>query len=202
MDDESTPSSEDGASDEAIAERLRALDQRAWGELYDLHHIRIWRYVYAHTGDRDAADDLAAQVFAEALASIHRYRYAGRPILAWLYRIARNLAAERARQRRREAPRSQAEPHGGSLDERLDSIELANALERLTGTQREVVVLRFFAGYSTREIAAALDKGEAAVYSLEVRALAALRRLLCDNERTLTIPRDKNDPLNDIDTAI
>lgn len=187
--------------DEALVERLRAFDQLAWGQLYDLHHMRIWRYAYARTADRDDADDLAAQVFAEAVASIHRYRYTGRPLLAWLYRIARNLTAERARRRRRELPRSSAEPQGGSLEERLDSIELARALEALTESQREVVAMRFFAGYTTREIAAAMDKGEAAIYSLEVRALASLRRFLGEKEADSPVPPDKNGPPEDIDTA-
>ncbi len=195
------PAPEDDVEDEALVERLRAFDQRAWGELYELHHTRIWRYVYARTGDRDDADDLAAQVFTEAVASIHRYRYTGRPLLAWLYRIARNLGAERARRRRRELPRSSAEPRSGSLEERLDRMELVRALESLTEAQREVVALRFFAGYSTREIAAAMDKREAAIYSLEVRALASLRRILGENEPNLPLRPDKNDPLEDIDRA-
>ena len=196
------PVPEDDVGDEALVEGLRAFDQAAWGELYDLHHTRIWRYVYARTADRDDADDLAAQVFAEAVASIHRYRYTGRPLLAWLYRVARNLTAERARRRRRELPRSSAEPRGGSLEERLDSMELARALEGLTDSQREVVALRFFAGYSTREIAAAMGKREAAIYSLEVRALASLRRFLGEKEANFPVPPDKNGPSEDIDTAI
>lgn len=197
----------DTARDEArnaalVVERLRALDQQTWGELYDLHYTRIWRYVHARTGDRDDADDLAANVFAEAVASIHRYRYTGRPLLAWLYRIARNLTAERARRRRREPPRASAEPQGGALEERLDSMELARALEELTESQREVVALRFFAGYSTREIAAAMDKREPAIYSLEVRALASLRRILGEKQPDSAIQPDKNDPPEDIDRAI
>jgi RNA polymerase sigma-70 factor, ECF subfamily len=196
------PASKDDGNDEALVARLRAFDQLAWGEVYDLHHTRIWRYAYARTGDRDEADDLAAQVFAEAVASIHRYRYAGRPLLAWLYRIARNLTAERARRRRREPQRSSAEPAGGSLEERLDTMELARALEALTDSQREVVTLRFFAGYTTREIAAAIGKREPAIYSLEVRALASLRRFLGEIESNVSVLADKNGPAGDIDRAI
>jgi RNA polymerase sigma-70 factor (ECF subfamily) len=188
--------------DAATVERLRAFNQEAWAALYDRHHTRIWRYAYARTGDRDEADDLAAHVFAEAVASIGRYRYRGRPFLAWLYGIARNLTAERARRRHREPPRTAAEPHGGSLEERLDSMELARALEGLTESQREVVVLRFFAGYSTREIAAAMDKREAAIYSLEVRALDSLRRILGEHTPKIANEPDEFVASTDIDTSI
>jgi len=183
----------------AFVDRLRALDQLAWAEVYDQHHLRIYRYAYGRTGSREVAEDVAAQTFTEALASIGRYQYRGRPILAWLYRIARNVAAKQARQpREREIPEGYVEPSGGSPEEGLDAIVLADALRRLTAEQREVVALRFFAGYSTREIAQAMGKREAAVYSLEVRAIAALRRLL-GNVTDLPPRADKNSPLPGID---
>jgi len=183
----------------SLADRLRALDSAAWAELYDHHHAQIWRYALARTGSRDTADDVAAQVFAEALSSIQRYRYKGRPILAWLYAIARNLASKHVRRARRDAPGVQVEPSGGALEDRLDSMVLAEALGRLTSEQREVVALRFFSGYSTREIAAAMGKREAAVYSLEVRAIGALRRQLEKEERDFSEEADKNGPLSGID---
>ena len=161
-----------------LAERLRTLDETAWGELYDQHHAGIWRYAYVRTGSRDMADDIAAQVFAEALNSISRYRYTGKPILAWLYTIARNHLGKHFREAKRRGELRPAEPAGASLDRRLDSIVLAEALRRLTSDQREVIALRFFGGYSTREIAAAVGKRETAIYSIQVRAVAALRRHL------------------------
>jgi len=168
-------SADDGAP---FTARLRALDQRAWGALYDRYHTLIWRYAYARTADRDAADDVAASVFAEALGAISRYRYTGKPLLAWLYGIARNLVGKRRREAARLVPIPPAAPADEPLDRVLDAAVLAQALRRLTVDQRDVLVLRFFSGCSTREIAAALGKSESAVYSLEVRALAALRRCL------------------------
>lgn len=178
----------------ALAARLRALDQDAWAELYDRHHMQIWRYSHVRTGSREAADDLAAQVFAEALSSIHRYRDQGRPILAWLYAIARNLVSKHRRSSAREANDGYVEPTGGALEDRIDSMMLAGALECLTSEQREVVALRFYAGYSTREIAAAMGKREAAVYSLEVRAIGALRRQLAQDGLAFPAEADKNGP--------
>jgi len=62
------------------------------------------------------------------------------------------------------------------IPERL--IELRSALDRLTDRQRLVVVLRYFADLSDREIARTLDVRPATVRSLAHRALAALRREL------------------------
>ncbi len=193
------PDDGDEAAPAAFVERLRSLDQGAWAELYDRHHAQIWRYAYGRTGNRDAADDVAAQTFTEALSAIRRYRWEGRPMLAWLYRIARNLAAKQARAERRAAREVDVEPSGGSPDDRVDAIVLAGALQRLTADQREVVSLRFYAGYSTREIALALGKREAAVYSLEVRAIAALRRQLGQELEKSSLQADEHRPRSGID---
>lgn len=162
----------------ALAERLRALDDGAWSQLFDDHRAKIWRYSLARTGSRDDADDVTSQVFLEALNSIHRYRYSGKPIIAWLYRIARNHASKLVRQRKRQDALPNADELPGAADAGLDALALSEALRCLTSIQGEVIALRFFAGYSTREIAKALHKSESAVYSLEVRAIGALRRQL------------------------
>jgi len=48
----------------------------------------------------------------------------------------------------------------------------------LTDTQREVVRLRYFAGLSASEAGQVIGRPETAVYALQARALAALRRQL------------------------
>ena len=162
----------------AFSEKLRRLDQAAWSTLFDENRPKLWRYIYARTGNRDVADDIASQVFVEALESIHRYRYRGKPILAWLYRIARNQTGKVFRKAKREVGAISREPIEETADTTIDSLILADALRALTSEQAEVVTLRFFAGYSTQEIAAVLGKSTAAIYSLEVRGIASLRRQL------------------------
>lgn len=186
-------------SDRGFVDRLRALEHAAWAELYDRNHLQIWRYALARTGDRDAADDIGAQTFTEALASIRRYRYTGRPILAWLYRIARNLVGKRRRRLVHVAHESGDHPVAGSPDDVLNAIALAEAVGRLTADQREVVARRFVASYSTREIAVMMGRREPAVYSLEARAIAALRRYLLEDSPKSPDPADENRPVTGID---
>ena len=78
------------------------------------------------------------------------------------------------------APEAPVEP----MPTRLDAIVIADALASLTRDQADVVVLRFYSGYSTREIASAMGKSESAVYSLEIRAIASLRRHLEDRQQS------------------
>lgn len=162
-----------------LLERLKAHDSDAWAELYNGHYTSIWRYVVGRTGSREIADDVAAQVFLEALQSIGRFRLEGKPIVAWLYTIARNHAAKSVRARRREIQGPLPEVPGEGIEAALvDSLALAQALGQLTKDQRDIVALRHYAGCSTTEIATVLGKSERAVYAAETRAMASLRRLL------------------------
>ncbi len=163
-------------TEEHLSQKLQDLDQAAWTFLFNEHHGKIWRYAFARTGDRGLADDIASQTFAEALASIHRFRFKGKPVLAWLYRIARNQLGKRLRSAKQEVGRPAPEPTARPIEAALDSLVLSEALTSLTREQADAVVLRFYSGYSTREIAGAMGKSESAVYSLEIRAIASLRR--------------------------
>jgi hypothetical protein len=86
------------ASDTALIASARAGQPEAWAAIFDAYHPPIYRYVRARIFEEPVAEDLAADVFLAALDGIKRYRYRGRPLLAWLYGIARNVIAEHQRQ--------------------------------------------------------------------------------------------------------
>jgi len=173
------------ADEEAqLVQRAKERSPAAWAQIYDAHERRLYRYCYARTSDEAAAAELASQVFLEALQGIDRYVYRGRPLLAWLYRIARNVVSDHLKRRAREARALQQagtllDPHDpGPAAQVGDREDVSAALRRLTDDQQQVIALRYYAGLSTAEIAQAMGRSERAIYSLEVRALAALRRLL------------------------
>ena len=74
-----------------------------------------------------------------------------------------------------------------------DQADVFDALRRLTDDQQQVIVLRYYTGFTTAEIAHALERSERAVYSLEVRALAALRRALAPGRIDQTAEAEEND---------
>ncbi len=73
-------------ADEAdFVRRVKAFQEDAWIELYDAYFPKMYRYLYVHVGNRDVAEELAAQVFEQACKGIHRYHYRGAPLSSWLY---------------------------------------------------------------------------------------------------------------------
>lgn len=183
MPDNDAPDSAQNAEAQLVA-RAKERSPSAWGEIYDAYYEKLYRYCYARTTNDAIAAELVSTVYFEALKGIDKYVFRGRPLLAWLYRIARNVVADhlRSAQREREAVEraSALSPthESGPAAQVTDQQDVLAALSQLTNDQQQVVALRYYAGLSTKEIAEAMERSERAVYSLEVRALDALRGLL------------------------
>lgn len=143
----------------------------------------------ARVFDEAAAADVASSVFLAALSGIGSYTYKGRPLLAWLYRIAHNLVGDYRRkainEKERNGDRPVEEVHSGNgfhpdgdPAATVGDLDLRAAMQALPDSQREVLVLRYFVGLTTPEIARVMGKQPTAVYSLQARAVASLRTVL------------------------
>lgn len=170
-----------------LVRRARRGDGAAFGALFDLFHPALFRYLLARVGDRDVAEDMAAEVFVEVAQRLHRFRGDGAGFRAWLFTVARHdvMDRRRAASRRRIEPVAEvpeleveADPVEDEVIRRLEAERITAGLDRITGEQRDVILLRFAAGLSLQETADVLGKPLTAVKSLQHRGLAALRRVL------------------------
>jgi len=161
-------------------------DANAFGELYDCFVERVYRYLYFRTGSHPEAEDLTEQVFLKAWEAIGRYRWQGRPFLAWLYRLAHNTHIDHVRSHKPtmslnndERPVELASSAASvELARALDADLIARALAQLTPDQRQVIVMKFIEGLDNEQIARSMDKREGAIRALQMRALMSLRRVL------------------------
>ncbi len=173
------------ANEKEIIHRAQRGDRDALATLYREHYSAIFNYFFYRLGDQTTAEDLTAEVFVRMVDKIDGYRYRGKPILAWLYTIARNLLIN-YRQRAENAPKLPLEERLVASDgnpvqaaERRLTVDcLQLALNYLTDVQRQVIIGKFIEGRSTAEVAKILNKTEGAIKSLQHRALGALRRAM------------------------
>ena len=172
--------------DEAALVRAAQADPAAFGALYQRYLGRVYGYLWARTGSAEDAGDLTQQVFLQALEALPRYRERGLPFAAWLFRIARNAAANWWRRQRPAVswdllPEASRLPGEGWIDpaaqaERRDSLRrLQGRIAALSAEKRELLELRFAAGLTAREIAAVVGKSEGAVKKQLARTLHALK---------------------------
>ena len=178
----------DDADDEDELIRLaQAGDGAAFGRLYDRYLPSIYRYTYSKTSSRSAAEDLTSETFLRVFRAIARRPRAHLNFAAWLVTIARNVVIDHHRSgwSRLAIVTDEVDPQIddaiGPEQAALASVSeasLRGALTHLPDDQRECLLLRFFAGLSISETAAAMDRTDGAVKQLQFRATNRLRRLL------------------------
>jgi RNA polymerase sigma-70 factor (ECF subfamily) len=137
----------------------------------------VYSYVARRVRNRDEAEDVAAEVFHQALASLGKFEWRGAPFIAWLLGIAANVLASRWCH----SPGKLVEIPTETLEEAgvergiIQRTMLGQLVESLPPDQRHVIIRRFVEQASIREIAEELARSEGAVKQLQFRALQTLR---------------------------
>lgn len=166
-----------------LALSVRAGEDGALERLICLYQDGLYGYALRLLGNEFDAQEAVQDALLRAwYALASRYDEARCRSLAlrpWLFRITRNAALNRRRSRGRELtgdPEADPPaPDGGSYDR---SALLEPALGVLTGSERELIVLRYFEQMPYPEIAAVLGRTDSAVRGGVFRALRKLRHRL------------------------
>ena len=169
--------------------------------VYDEFHVRIRRYLVRLGGPGDA-DDLTQETFARVSQALAGFR--GEAALStWIYRIATNVALDRARSPRFQLQAHTAEPEALAalgtmpvIEQDIASREMSacvrDYVDQLPADSRTVVILSELEELPDREIAEILGISlEAAKIRLH-RARARLRQLL---EQGCDVSRDERNEL-------
>ena len=154
--------------------------QRDFDALFREHYPEIVRFLAARLGSREAAADVAGDVFLEAYRRAPLLSWRGKPVLAWLYRVASNMAADHVKRAAREIPSAglaeTAVPDAAqSLPERE---AVARALRALPPDYQLVVHLRLVEDYAFDDVARVMGRTVGACQMLMLRAGRALREAL------------------------
>lgn len=173
-------------SDERLMLRFQAGDAPAFEALVRRHRTPVFSFLLRLTGDRARAEDLCQETFLKAVRASADWAPRAR-FQTWLYAIARNQAVDEARRQafRRADPLDDAPAaasDGPSPDRSADSAllrpKLEAALAALPEEQREVFLLREYAGLRFHEIASVTGVPENTVKSRMRYALEGLRERL------------------------
>lgn len=183
-----------------LLQRARRQDPAALSKLVELYSPRVFGLLYRLTGTRDAAEDLLQETFLRVVRMIGQYEHLGK-FESWLFRIAANVARDRARRLGR---RPEVDLPAGAPDDRdmpivadpgadsenphdrvvrsEDRQRLADELQRLPEIHREIILLRHYADMSFQEIADLLGIPLGTALARAHRALRRLRSELTDED--------------------
>lgn len=160
---------------ERLVVRAREGDSDAFEQLYRQHYAGIHRFCRFRLGSD--IDDAVAEVFVRAWRGLPSYRDVGVPFRAWLYGIARHVAVDELRRRRRCEPRDDL-PDGVVEPTGVELLDLRTAVELLPAKQRQVIELKFLLGLTNDEVASAMHTTAGAVNAKQWRALKTLANIL------------------------
>jgi RNA polymerase sigma-70 factor (ECF subfamily) len=143
---------------------------RGLEELYREDGARLWRALVAFSGDPEVASDAVAEAFAQAIGRGDHLRDPQR----WIWRTAFRIAAGELKDRGRFQP-SATDP---SYEMEEPPARLVAGLTRLSPNQRAALVLHYYAGYPTKEIAGIIGSSAATVRVHLSQGRQRLRRIL------------------------
>lgn len=165
-------------SDETLVARYVKGDRSALRSLIDRHKNDLLRFLTRLTGDRDAAEDAFQETFLQFHLSARRFD-TSRKFKPWIFTIAANKARDAMRKKGRRPALGLSAPVGGSgggspiefvdlmempgprpeaeLDAKEQQELVAKAMDSLSFTLREVLLLAYFQRLSYAQIAEDLD---------------------------------------------
>ena len=163
---------------ENLVKKSKQGDTAAFGDLYEIYSKDMYRFAFYYTGSQTVAEDCVSEAVLTAFRKIGELKNVS-SFKSWLFRILRNCCAASFRKKSREilAEREDAAVHSfdGASNEK---ISLKNALMRLSDDEREVIILHYCIGYTSREISLMLTMNENTVRSKISRGTDKLKREL------------------------
>ena len=142
-----------------------------FGALYRI----AFRVAYRILGSQAEAEDIAQDTMAKAYSRWWRIR----PEAArWVSRVSANGAIDAWRKRSKQDLTSEDLVRAHDGEPIIERLALVDALSRLSKRQREVVVLRYLAGYPEADVAEILDCSVGSVKTHASRGLSSLRNTM------------------------
>lgn len=175
-------------SDQDLIRRARLFDQEALAEVYDRYSSGIYRYAVRLLGDPGEAEECVSETFNRFLNVLNNNGGPQDHMQAYLYRIAHNWINDHFRKQStvtlpldQNRVSSEDDDPDKVSQQNIEIEKVRTALRLLTPDQRLVIMLKFFEGWSNKDVAIVINKPITAVKSLQHRGIQALRRILILN---------------------
>lgn len=170
-----------------LARRIAGGDMRAFEELYQLYHNRVYRLCLRMTNNPTEAEDLTQEIFLHVYRKIGGFRGES-AMMTWLHRVSvnkvlmhfRSSTVRRERTTEDGAPPEPAPRRAKTSDQVLavDRLALDKAIAQLPPGYRAVLVLHDVEGYEHSEIAQMMGTAVGTSKSQLHKARLKLRGLL------------------------
>ncbi len=162
-------------------------DLESFGELCRRHYTAMAAIAYSVLVDHQLAEDAAQEAFARALTNLRSLKKPAK-FAPWLAAICRNVARDMLKAGSRQVNTENLSGLADDAGDDRDMRAVRQAVGRLPESERDVVVLKYYNGFSYDRISAALGISKPAVNGRLTRAKRKLTAYLkgsgfLENER-------------------
>jgi len=168
-------------TEEQLVEAAQNGHLESFGILYERYHSSMTALAYSVLANRELANDAAQEVFAIACRKLPSLKHNDK-FGAWLAAICRNVARGMLRAKTRTiAPdiRLSSIEETDIKEQRRDAVR--QAVWQLRSAERELIVMRYYDGFSQAQISKVLDISASAVNGRLVRAKRKIAKYLKRN---------------------
>jgi RNA polymerase sigma factor (sigma-70 family) len=191
-----------GISDYDLILRFIGGEQLCFEELIYRHKNKIFAYISLYIRDKALAEDIFQDTLLKVIQSVRAGKYSDNgKFLSWVMRIAHNLIIDHFRRIKQMNTISNDNYESDLFNSKSfaeDNVEddmikkqihkdVRNMIGSLPDDQREVVILRHYAGLSFKEIADITDVSINTALGRMRYALINMRKLMEENKISLTL---------------
>ena len=194
MDYENTPEG-------SLVRRAQAGDEAAFQEIVERYQSKVFSIIHGIVRQRNDVEDIAQQVFTKIYFSMRNFDFRS-SLITWVYKITVNECFDYLRKKKvrklvyesdmseDEVRRVENSETGGSRSPRADSTlarrdYVLKLLERVSGEERDLLMLKEVEGYSVEEMARRLKMNE---NTIKVKLFRARQKLVKASQRLDRVP--------------
>jgi RNA polymerase sigma factor (sigma-70 family) len=177
-------------------------EQSCFEEIIHRHKNKVFAYISLYIRDQALAEDIFQDTFLKVIQSVKAGKYTDNgKFLSWVMRIAHNLIIDHFRRTKQMNTTSNDDYESDIFnskkfsDENIEDILIKRQIQKdvrmligqLPDDQKEVVILRHYAGLSFKEIADITDVSINTALGRMRYALINMRKIMEEKNITLTI---------------
>jgi RNA polymerase sigma-70 factor (ECF subfamily) len=189
-------------SDYELITRFIKGEQSCFEKLIHRHKNKVFAYISLYIRDQALAEDIFQDTFLKVIQSVKSGKYSDNgKFISWVMRIAHNLIIDHFRRIKQMNTISNDNYESDLFNSKSfaeDNVEddmikgqikkdIRNMISHLPDDQREVVILRHYAGLSFKEIADITDVSINTALGRMRYALINMRRIMVEKNISLTL---------------
>ncbi len=167
---------------ENLVLRSQLGDTQAFGELYEMFSKDMYRFAWYYTGNKYLAEEAVSEAALSAFENILSLKKTS-SFKTWLFKILYNECKKMQKSKIISASFSDYSEESETQyisDDADEVIALRNALGRLSDEEREILILHYSCGYSSKEISTITGIRATTLRSKISRATEKLRNFLTE----------------------